>query len=488
MRISFKTFIKIDRRKSEPIYLQIVYQFIQAVQQNLLSDGFKIPGSRVLSKELKVHRKTVIAAIEELQLQGWVETKPAVGTFVRNPEIKNKNSGIYHLPKKADFSFKRSFILDSFNQQNQEKYKFTTGKPDYRIIKPEELGRFYAAALKRKRILKKSDEFLETGNDFFKEQLSFYINLTQGFHISKNNLLNITNKQILLYILTQLLITPGDQVLVANYSDDLSNMVFQQAGAKLKTIPMDEEGIRVDFIRNNFKKESIKCVYLHPKYQIPTTKNFSEKRKKDLLQLAVEYNFILIEDGGNTEFNYDKSLHLPILKLDDFGKTIYLGTFGKFLPPGFQTNFMIAPENFMQEARKYLNIFGNVDVVKEQALAEMIAQGDIHRYRRKALKIYELRRNKFAELLKEFFGESIKFTIPQGGLAFWVEFKENISLLKLIENCKTKKLYLPFNSLFQDKKTTALRLGFADLNEEEMRGNLKIVKTAYQEQINFILL
>ena len=486
--MKFSTFIKIDRRKSDPIYLQIVYQMIQAIQSGLLSEGYKIPGSRILSKELKIHRKTVVAALEELEAQGWMVIKPSVGSFVKNPEKKtSKYSGNFYLPKQANFSFKKSFILDSFPDKKQYKYKFSTGKPDYRIIKTNELGRFYGAVLKRKRVLKKSEEFLEIGNEFFKKQLSFYINLTKGFHISEKNIINTANKQILLYILTQMLIENGDQVLIAAYSDDFSNMVFQQAGAKLKTIPMDEEGIKVDFIRNNFQKGEIKCVYIHPEYQNPTTQNFSEKRKKALVDLAEEYDFILIEDGNNSEFKFEKNLRIPLFKIDKTGKTIYLGTFGKYLSTGFQTNYLIAPENFIEEARKYLNIFGNIDLVKEQALAEIISEGDIHRYRRKALKIYEFRRNKFAELLQEIFGKTIRFKIPAGGLAFWIEFKEKISLFKLMKSCKKQQLLLPFNALFQDEKTTALRLGFTDLTEEEMRKNLKILKKAYQAEISFIL-
>src|SRR5690625_4763873 len=89
---SFSQFIKIDRRKSDPIYLQIVYQFIQAVQGRLLEVGNKIPGSRRLSKDLNVHRKTIIAALDELQTQGWVTTVPSVGTFVENPDLNAKGN------------------------------------------------------------------------------------------------------------------------------------------------------------------------------------------------------------------------------------------------------------------------------------------------------------------------------------------------------------------------------------------------------------
>lgn len=72
-KINFSRYIRINRKKPEAIYLQIVYQFINAVQRGDLKVGEKIVGSRVLSENIGVHRKTVVSAMEELQAQGWVE-------------------------------------------------------------------------------------------------------------------------------------------------------------------------------------------------------------------------------------------------------------------------------------------------------------------------------------------------------------------------------------------------------------------------------
>src|SRR5690554_6096360 len=150
--LPFSQFIKIDRRKSDPIYLQIVYQFIQAVQRRFLEEGDKIPGSRSLSKELNVHRKTILAALEELQAQGWIKTIPSVGTYVENPDKiwRDNESSLIHqdMEDKAGFIFRRSFLLDATNQKNKFPYRFTDGTADYSIIKTKELGRFYSAALK----------------------------------------------------------------------------------------------------------------------------------------------------------------------------------------------------------------------------------------------------------------------------------------------------------------------------------------------------
>src|SRR5690606_24931539 len=90
--ISFSSFIKIDRRKDDAVYMQIVYQFINAVKRSILEVGDQIPGSRKIAEELGVHRKTAIAALEELQEQGWVNILPNIGTFVSNPDRSSQDS------------------------------------------------------------------------------------------------------------------------------------------------------------------------------------------------------------------------------------------------------------------------------------------------------------------------------------------------------------------------------------------------------------
>src|SRR5690554_2082215 len=115
VHINFQSFIKIDRRKQDAVFMQIVYQFINAVKTNLLEDGDRIPGSRKIAEELQVHRKTILAALDELQDQGWIETVPNVGTFVKNPETSstlNLNCKAFQQPpEKAPFPFKKELIL-----------------------------------------------------------------------------------------------------------------------------------------------------------------------------------------------------------------------------------------------------------------------------------------------------------------------------------------------------------------------------------------
>src|SRR5690625_258700 len=163
----------------------------------------------------------------------------------------------------------------------------------------------------------------------------------------------------------------GDSILVGQLSHFLLNMIFSKAGARLKTVPIDQDGVNVDYIRQHFHKGQIKFILLNSQNQYPTSYHLSQKRKEQLLALAEEYDFIIIEDDEDYELTYERSASPPLVKFPNTDRVIYLGSFGAYLIPGFQTTFLIGPRDFIREGRKYLNIFGQIDMIKEQALGEI---------------------------------------------------------------------------------------------------------------------
>lgn len=482
--IAFHSFIKIDRRKEDPVYLQLVYQFINAVRRSLLEDGDQLPGSRKIAEDLQLHRKTVVAALQELQEQGWVTSQANVGTFVRNPELtsaKGPNARSFRPPPEtAAFSFRKDFILDNPFQEQPGNLYFTDGTPDYTVIRAEELVRFYSGVLRRTR---ESGEWQPSGNLFFRDQLSYYLNLTRGFHLSRHYLLPIAGREQVFSILARLLINKGDLVLVEELSYFLPNMIFNQAGARLKTVPVDEAGMQVDYLREHFRPGEIRCVYSNPRCQYPTAVGLSEERKLRLLQLAEEYDFFVIEDDADFEFSMTKTKGESLFQKAGGHRVIYTGAFGRFLAPDFQMNFLIASQDLLEEAAKYLNIFGRPNAMMEKALGEIIHQGDIHRYQRKSQRVLSERKKLFARLLELYFPGRIDFDPPASGLAFWIRFREPVSLTRLQEKAGEKGLVIPGVCLYQNRRMAALRLGFAHLDPQDMEEAVKALFEAYKEVI-----
>jgi GntR family transcriptional regulator/MocR family aminotransferase len=486
----FKQLINFDKWIAKPIYIQVSQQIINAIQRGYLTKGTILPGTRVFAQLLKIHRNTAVAIYEELASQGWVEIIPNKGTFVLEPELKTakikatsqKINQAYTYAKTTGFPFQKSFHLASTIQLTTAKYTINEGKPDLRLHPVNEFTRWYSAAMKRKTVLKKWNRPSETSYSLFQTQLCNYLNATRGFHIKPNNLISTRSTEMSLYIVSQLLIKQNDLVLVGNLSNYASNMIFQQAGATIKTVPVDADGLNIDYIKKHFVKRSIKCVYICAHRQYPTVVKLSAARRLALLQLAKDYEFAIIEDDYDYDFQFEGSAMLPMATADANGMVIYLGKFGQSLFPSFQTGFVIAPENLISEATNYLQLLDKQgDLIQEQMLSELINEGEIHRLMKKNIIIYKERRNCLSELLTEYFSEIATWNIPAGGLAIWLEFQASISLVKLAEEAEKNNLFLPKTILYQDKNTCAIRFGFGHLNKEEMEPVIQKLKSAYNK-------
>lgn len=482
VEIPYKSFVKIDRKSETSIYMQIANQLINAIQRGYIPFGTKLPGTRALSQILEVHRNTIVAVYDELFAQGWVESLPNKGTFVigKNPEkpleIKTfEKNHLENYPKSTGFSFKTSNILDNPFEHSTCEYVFNDGVPDIRLTQIDQHSKFYSSILKRKSQQKMLGHYNHDGSEFFKKNLSHYLNLSRGLPISKNNLLITRSTEMSIYIVSEILLSQGDTVLVGALSYFSVNMIFQKAGVEIVSIPIDEEGIMVESVREACKKQKIRMLYLTPHHHYPTTVALSAKRRLELLNLANEYGFIILEDDYDYEFHYDKSPILPLSSADTNGMVIYIGSFGKSLAPGFRTGFIVAPENLMIEMRKYLGIIDRQgDVLMERVLGEMIAEGEINRYLKKSLKVYQERRDHFAELLDKHLGNAIRFQKPSGGLAIWAEWNIPINLMQLSRHCAQNNLFIPKTLLYQNKNITAMRLGFGSLNFVEMDKSVEI--------------
>jgi len=477
----YESFILINRNSEISIYMQISNQLINAIQRGVLPFGIKLPGTRALSIILNVHRNTIVAAYDELFAQGWVESLPNKGTFVigKNQEkpfqIQDfEKNNLEHYPKSTGFSFKTSNILDNPFEYSDCEYIFNDGVPDIRLTQIDHHSRIYSSILKRK--AHKIGQYNQDGSEFFKKNLSQFLNLSRGLPISKNNLLITRSTEMSIYIVSEILLSAGDVVLVGELSYFSVNMIFQKAGVKIQPISIDDEGINVEEVREACKKQKIRMLYLTPHHHYPTTVTLSAKRRLELLNLANEFSFIILEDDYDYDFHYDKSPILPLASADTNGMVIYIGSFGKSLVPGFRTGFIVAPENLMIEMRKYLGIIDRQgDVLMEHVLGEMIAEGEINRYLKKSLKTYQERRNYFVFLLDKNLGDYIDFQKPSGGLAVWMKWKIPVNLMQLSRNCAQNNLFIPKTLLYQNKNLTAMRLGFGNLNLTEMDKSIEIL-------------
>ncbi|MBV7529844.1 PLP-dependent aminotransferase family protein [Chitinophaga sp. sic0106] len=482
--VPYESFVQIDRESATAVYIQIANQLVNAIQRGYVVPGTRLPGTRQLSELLRLHRNTIVAAYEELDAQGWVESRPNKGTYViGNPEARPRKIResaavpLVQYPASTGFSFDKSSLLDNPFEHAACDYIFNDGTPDIRLTQIAQLSSLYSANMKRKSNHRKLGYFNHDGSEFFKRNLSNYLNVTRGLHISPNNLLITRSTEMSVYITAEILLSKGDMVLVGALSYFSVNMIFQKSGARIMPVPIDDEGIDVDAVREICSRQTIRMLYITPHHHYPTTVTLSAQRRLALLNLSAEFGFIILEDDYDYDFHYEKSPVLPLASADKNGMVVYIGAFGKSLAPGFRTGFIVAPENLMVEMRKHLGIIDRQgDILMEQVLGEMIEEGQIHRYLKKSLKVYHERRDHFTALLEQHLGDYLDFQQPSGGLAVWTEWKQPINLFQLAKECAKNNLFIPKTLLYQHRQLSGMRLGFGHMTLKEATESIEILR------------
>jgi GntR family transcriptional regulator/MocR family aminotransferase len=483
---SFDEIIIIDKAINIPVYMQITNSVIHNIRRGILRSGLKLPGARELAKILKIHRKTLQTAYDELMAQGWVEIIPRKGTFIVRdlPEIKPSkipfSQRLSGYPERTAFSIDTNKIPDfpASNMQYSKELILDDGLPDIRLAPTELLMKEYRGLSKLTAFKKYYRYGGPKGAAYLLETLSVYLNETRGLAISENNILITKGAQMGIYLAAKLLLKPGDNVIVGEPGYFAAVITFRQADAAINRVPIDEHGIDVDQIEKLCNKKKIKLLYVIPHHHYPTTVTLIPERRMRLLELAAHYKFAIIEDDYDYDFHYNSSPVLPIASLDQHGNTIYIGTLTKTFVPAIRIGFVIAPENYINAVsnlRRAIDWQG--DSMMEVAMAQLYKNGTIERHIKKAVKLYRERRDYFCTQLKNKIGEHIFFNIPDGGMAVWAKFK-GIDLKLVAGRAAGKGLIMNNGTLYNsiNKDYNATRLGFASLNLNEQDKAIEILK------------
>lgn len=482
-----------------PLYLQLESAIIQLICRGLLKPGEALPSSRELAQSLQLNRKTVVATYEQLDAQGWVETRARSGVYVSShlpeppaaagpsPErfIKNKRPA-YRLINRPSAITTRTNAGIEINAPGipVPLYKIDDGFPDPRIAPVEELVREYRRFGKSRFANRLLMYGPEQGSHRLRVELAAFLNRTRGMQVTEKEILITKGTAMAIYLATQLLVRPGDTVFVPEPGYLDANQTFRLAGARLVFIPVDRDGMDVNKIEALCKKKVPRLIYTIPHHHRPTTVTLSAERRMRLMNLARKYGFVLLEDDYDFDYHFASDPLLPLASLDMGRHIIYVGSFCKTIAPGIRIGFLVAPETVIHEAaalRKLIDRQG--EQLLEEAVAELFRSGDISRHLKKSYKVYETRLSHTCRLLREQLGDALTFEQPDGGLAIWAAYQKHISGAAVAVNAAKLGLKISDGRNYFFKPNASppndfIRIGYCSLDETEMADAIAIWKDA----------
>ena len=481
--LPWQTIVQLDRDGQCPVYLQIVNAIIKEISQGRLQPGQKLPGARRMADVLEVNRKTAALAYEELMAQGWIDINPSSGSYVAEslpvgevkPLSKDSPNGA-HVP---NLVVTPSRHLRPYSPPPSYKYAIDDGSPDPRIAPMNSLMKHCRSIVKSyygRRLLTYNDV---GGEATLRAVLSRYLLETRGLHCRPEHIIITRGSQMAIFLVFNTLLEKGDKVIVSKPNYGSANWVIRHAGGELLEAPVDKDGILVDEVERLCTRHKIKAAYITPHHHFPTTVTLSAQRRIQLLSLAEKYAFVILEDDYDYDFQYGSAPILPLASVDNSGWVVYSGSFSKLLAPSVRVGYLVAPEPLIREIGNLRRIVDRQgDTVMERAIADMITDGEIQRHLKKAVKTYRQRRDLFCQILHENLGDQLEFEVPEGGMAVWTRFRKPMPDESLFDVLLKKGLYLNVDRYFL-KEWQAIRLGFASLDEEEIRASLGIWAEAF---------
>ncbi|MDP2153535.1 MAG: PLP-dependent aminotransferase family protein [Methylotenera sp.] len=469
------------------VYLQIAQQIINEIQRGRLAPSTAMPGTRDLSEKLKVNRKTVVLAYDELIAQGWLTTQNRRGTFV-SADLPNftASESANKVGSKLVSSLEETIESQTLYQTTPSNtIDFNDGIPDTRLIPCEVLSRAFRHILlgpERSNKLGYGDPRGATG---LRQAIATMLNMERGLNVDEEKICVTRGSQMGIFLAARVLTKHDDYVVVEDLSYPPAREAFRSCGAKILTVDQDKYGVDVVALEKLCKKYPIKAIYVTPHHQFPTTVIMTAERRLKLLILAKQYDFTIVEDDYDHEFHFSHRPVFPLASTNHADKVVYVGSLSKVLAPGLRVGYLVASKSFIGKcAQDVMLIDRQGNSITELAVAELMISGEIKRHIRRTFKAYHERRNLLINLISSQLGDFVNFDVPSGGLAFWLRLNNGLNINDLEKSALKKNVRILPGTLFSAsaKEVNAIRLGFGSLNINELELGVSKLRDAFCEK------
>ncbi|SHL89290.1 PLP-dependent aminotransferase family protein [Chitinophaga sp. CF418] len=485
--LPYKNLIVINKKSSVAVYRQLALQFINLIQEGKLLPGTELPSTRTLANDLQLHRKTIMAAYNALVTEDWVDNLPRKGYAV-SPRLPVVRPRSYNTNRLGAYKGISGFMFEKLEtvfypsvSLAKSRIVVNDGFPDISLLPTEAIIKEYRSVLEHATLNRIGTEWNAEGSTDFRKSLCSFLNQTRGMDIGMENLLTSRGAQMAIYVAASLIIQPGDKVVVCDPSYLLASMLFEQLGAELIRVPIDEQGMCTEPLEEILKNNDVRLLYVIPHHHHPTTVTLSAQRRNHLLQLIKAHDLAVIEDDYDYDFQFQYDPYLPLASGDHGGNIIYIGSLTKVLGTPFRLGYMIATQEFIQSAAKLRALIDlRGEVLMEQTVAGLIDNGELARHIKKANRLYAERCNFLSDLINNELSDVVDFTKPTGGMALWLKFRHAYPLSKIIKKAGTMGLAFT-GSVYNEEINgglNACRFGFASLQDEEMKEAVSILRKA----------
>ena len=401
-----------------PLHRKLYEALRRAMLDGKLGPGERLSSSRDLALDLNLSRNTVVAAINQLSVEGYLVSRVGSGTYVNDNVPKaatgRRNMGSAVASSSAPQLSARGLALSSrYCATELEVQPFTNGIADFSAF-PLTLWQRLQNKHWRMTYPDMLDYATSGGYAPLRRAIADYLRVFRSVHLDADQVIVTTGTQQSLELCARLLADHGDTVWVEDPAYWGAAKAFMATGLSLHPVAVDDEGIRPTAQDDDTPP---RLIYLTPSHQYPTGAVMSLARRHQLLLTARAHNAWVLEDDYDSEYRFSGPPISSLEGLDTDGRVFYMGTFSKVLYPGIKLGYLIVPKPLVtafKQAHYDLNRPGQMPL--QAALAEFIEMGHFSSALRRARQSYAERRVALLEALKPALSQQVCISGAEQGL------------------------------------------------------------------------
>jgi GntR family transcriptional regulator/MocR family aminotransferase len=459
--------ILVDRISGASLPRQVYQQLRDLIERRMLQSGTALPSTRLLARDLRIGRNTVIAAYEQLALEGFVEIARGAPPVVKGLPAYQPASRPPS-PKGEGTLSKRGRVMSEqpFHHGEPGITAFHPGLPDADNFP----FNTWSKLLTRRTKLARSDLFGSyhiMGYPPLCEAISRYLAASRGVVCLPEQIIITNGAQSAFDILARLLTDPGEPVWMEEPGYYGAGAAFLSAGARLLPLRVSDDGWEL-----TAPAAIPKVIFATPSCHYPLGITMAMAQRLTLIRMAAEWNAWIIEDDYDSEYRF-QGQPIPALQgIASQSRVVFVGTFAKILFPAMRLGYMVVPMDVRDRLIAALNATGQfAPLITQAALADFITEGHLTRHLRRMRRIYAERRQFFIEQFDSHLQSWMELRRTDSGIQLIGMFKRPLDDRMIAGDARKQGINVsPLSLQYRSRPTkSGLLMGFAAADERTTR-------------------
>jgi 2-aminoadipate transaminase len=320
---------------------------------------------------------------------------------------------------------------------------------------------------------------LVLGNTELRNELAGWLNQTNGrSDLEANNIILTSGSVQAIALAINALVNAGDGVLVEAATFPYALRYFEMRGADVRPVAVDADGLDTDSLERQLaalRADGVapKMLYIVATFQLPTGVSTTLERRRRILELAEEYDFLILEDNIYGDLRYSGEPIPTLLALDTNGRVLQSNGFSKTVAPALRLGWMTANAEMIEGLAAVRQDLG-VSQWTCRVMAEYVRRGLLDKHIESVNEVYRRKRDVAAEAVREYCGQWVSFDLPDGGFYLWLALSEDVDWDKVVSAAAESGVAFRAGERFMiDKEGQPaqqyIRLAFSHVSDDELR-------------------